>query len=165
MTDTSGGEPAIAEVLAAINGLKVNGPEPVRALREDVFALGNRTQRLIDGLRGDTDQRFGLLMNAIADLRVGLEAHSGAIRDAQDRSSPSHRSACFDRIDMAIRLAQSGADDRLASLGRLAAHRSASAGAGVVCGKFGSAFAAGAIHRSSGRREPAAPGDKAWTPS
>ena len=33
MTDTSGGEPAIAEVLTAINGLRVNGPEPVRALR------------------------------------------------------------------------------------------------------------------------------------
>jgi len=33
MTDASGGEPAIAEVLTAINGLKVNGPEPVRALR------------------------------------------------------------------------------------------------------------------------------------
>jgi hypothetical protein len=52
MTGTSGGEPAIAEVLTAINGLRVNGPEPVRALREDVLALGNRTQRLIDGLRG-----------------------------------------------------------------------------------------------------------------
>ena len=58
MTNTSGGEPAIAEVLTAINGLRVNGPEPVRALREDVLALGNRTQRLIDGLRGDMDQRF-----------------------------------------------------------------------------------------------------------
>ena len=31
MTDTSGGEPAIADVLTAINGLRVNGPEPVRA--------------------------------------------------------------------------------------------------------------------------------------
>ena len=46
MTDTSGGEPAIAEVLTAINGLRVNGPEPVRALREDVVALGNRTHGL-----------------------------------------------------------------------------------------------------------------------
>ena len=106
MTDTSGAEPAIAEVLTALNGLRVNGPEPVRALREDVLALGNRTQRLIDGLRGDMEQRFGLLMDAIADLRADLEAHSGAIRDAQDRS---------------------------------------------------------AIHRPSGRREPAAPGDKAGT--
>jgi hypothetical protein len=52
MTDTSGGEPAIAEVLTAINGPRVNGPEPVRAVRADVLALGNRTQRLIDGLRG-----------------------------------------------------------------------------------------------------------------
>src|SRR5262245_24372465 len=93
MTETSGGEPAIAEVLTAINGLKVNGPEPVRALREDVLALGNRTQRLIDGLRGDMDQRFGLLMDAIVDLRAGLEARSRAIRDAQDRSSPSDRPA------------------------------------------------------------------------
>jgi len=93
MTDASGGEPAIAEVLTAINGLRVNGPEPVPALREDVLALGNRTQRLIDGLRGDMDQRFGLLMDAIADLRAGLEAHSRAIGDAQDRSSPSDRPA------------------------------------------------------------------------
>jgi hypothetical protein len=38
MTDTRGGEPAIAEVLIAINGLRANGPEPVRALREDVLA-------------------------------------------------------------------------------------------------------------------------------
>ena len=53
MTDTSGGEPTITEVLTAINGLRVNGPEPVRALREDILALGNRTQRHIDGLRGD----------------------------------------------------------------------------------------------------------------
>ena len=106
MTDTSGGEPAIADVLTAINGLRVNGPEPVRALREDILALGNRTQRLIDGLRGDMEQRIGLVTDAIADLRADLEAHSGAIRDAQDRS---------------------------------------------------------AIHRSSGRREPAAPGDKART--
>jgi len=82
MTGTSGGEPAIAEVLTAINGLKVNGPEPVRALREDVLALGNRTQRLIDALRGDMDQRLGPLMDAIVDLRAGREAHSGAIRDA-----------------------------------------------------------------------------------
>ena len=82
MTDTSGGEPTIAEVLTAINGLRVNGPEPVRALREDILTLGNRTQRLIDGLRGDTEQRFGLLMDAIVDLRADLEAHSGAIRDA-----------------------------------------------------------------------------------
>ena len=29
MTDTSGREPAIAEVLTAISGLRVNGPEPV----------------------------------------------------------------------------------------------------------------------------------------
>jgi CBS domain-containing protein len=87
MTDTSAGEPAIADVLTAINGLRVNGPEPVRALREHVLALGNRTQRLIDGLRGDMEQRFGLLMDAIADLRAGLEAHSRAIRDAQARSS------------------------------------------------------------------------------
>ena len=78
MTETSGGEPAIAEVLTAINGLKVNGPEPVRALRADVLALGNRTQRLTDALRGDMDQRFGPLMDAIADLRAGPEAHSGA---------------------------------------------------------------------------------------
>ena len=82
MTDTSGGEPAIAEVLTAINGLRVNGPEPVRALREDILALGNRTQRLIDGLRGDMEQRLALLLDAIADLRTGLEAHSGAIREA-----------------------------------------------------------------------------------
>ena len=82
MTGTSGGEPAIAELLTAINGLRVNGPEPVRALREDVLALGHRTQRLIDGLRGDMEQRFGLLMDAIVDLRADLEAHSGAIRDA-----------------------------------------------------------------------------------
>ena len=54
MTDTSGGEPTIAEVLTAINGLRVNGPEPVRALREDILALGNRSQRLIDGLHGRT---------------------------------------------------------------------------------------------------------------
>jgi hypothetical protein len=93
MTDTGGGEPAIAEVLTAINGLRVNGPEPVRAVREDVLALGNRTQRLIDGLRGDMKQRFGLLMDAIAGLRAGPKAHSGAIRDAQDRSSPSDRPA------------------------------------------------------------------------
>jgi hypothetical protein len=77
MTDTSGGEPAIADVLTAING-----PEPVRAVREDILALGNRTQRLIDGLRKDMEQRFALLMDAIADLHTGLEAHSGAIRDA-----------------------------------------------------------------------------------
>src|SRR5260370_12422158 len=83
MTDTSGGGPTIAEVLTAINGLRVNGPEPVRAVREDVLALGNRTQRLIDGLRGDMQQRFGLLMDAIVDLRADLEAHSGAIRDAK----------------------------------------------------------------------------------
>ena len=82
MTDTRGGEPAIAEVLTAINGLRVNGPEPVRALREDVLALGNRTQRLIDGLRRDMERRFALLMDAIVDLRAGLETHSGAIRDA-----------------------------------------------------------------------------------
>jgi hypothetical protein len=82
MTDASGGEPAIADVLTAINSLRVNGPKPVRALREDVLALGNRTQRLIDGLCGDMEQRFALLMDAIADLRAGLEAHSGAIRDA-----------------------------------------------------------------------------------
>jgi CBS domain-containing protein len=87
MTDTSGGEPAVADVLTAINGLRVNGPAPVRALREDVLALGNRTRRLIDGLRGDMEQRFGLLMDAIADLRAGLEPHSRAIRDAQARSS------------------------------------------------------------------------------
>ena len=91
MTDTSGGEPTIADVLTVINGLRVNGPEPVRALRGDVLALGNRTQRLIDGLRGDMEQRFGLLMDAIADLRAHLLAHSGAIRDAQDRSSLPHR--------------------------------------------------------------------------
>ena len=78
MTETSGGEPAIAEVLTAVNGLQVNGPEPVRALRADVLALGNRTQRLIDALRGDMDQRFGPVMDAIADLRAGREAHSGA---------------------------------------------------------------------------------------
>jgi len=82
MTGTSGGEPAIAEVLTAINGLRVNGPEPVRALREDVLALGNRIQRLIDGLPGDMEQRFTLLMDAIVDLRAGLEPHSGAIPDA-----------------------------------------------------------------------------------
>jgi hypothetical protein len=82
MTDTSGGEPAIAEVLTAINGLRVNGREPVRALREDVIALGNRTPRLIDGLRGDLEQRFELLMDAIVDVRTDPEAHSGAIRDA-----------------------------------------------------------------------------------
>ena len=92
MTDTSGGEPTIADVLTAINGLRVNGPEPVRALREDVLALDNRTQRLIDGLREDMEQRFGLLMDAIADLRADLEAHSGAIRDTQDRSA-IHRSS------------------------------------------------------------------------
>jgi hypothetical protein len=80
MTDTSGGEPTIAEVLTAINGLRVNGPEPV--LREDILALGNSTQRLIDGPRGDMEQRFGPLMDAMADLRADLEAHSGAIRDA-----------------------------------------------------------------------------------
>jgi hypothetical protein len=34
------------------------------------------------------ERRFGLLMDAIVDLRAGLEAHSGAIRDAQERSSP-----------------------------------------------------------------------------
>jgi len=78
MTDTSGGEPAIAEVLTAINGLRVNGPEPVRALRADILALGNRTQRLIEGLRGDMERRFEVLMDAIVDLRAGLEAHSGA---------------------------------------------------------------------------------------
>jgi hypothetical protein len=82
MTGTSGGEPAIAELLTAINGLRVNGPEPVRALRQDVLALGNRTQWLIDGLRGDMEQRFGLLTDAIVDLRADLEAHSGAIGDA-----------------------------------------------------------------------------------
>ena len=82
MTETSGGEPTIADVLAAINGLRASGPEPLRALREDVLALGNRTQRLIDGLRGDTEQRLGLLMDAVADLRADLEAHRGAIRDA-----------------------------------------------------------------------------------
>jgi hypothetical protein len=82
MTGTSGGEPAIAELLTAINGLRVNGPEPVRALRQDVLALGNRTQRLIDGLRGDMEQRIGLVMDAIVDLRADLEAHSGAIGDA-----------------------------------------------------------------------------------
>ena len=82
MTDTSGGEPAIAEVLTAINSLRVNGPEPVRALRQDILALGNRTQRLIDGLRGDMEQRFAPLMDAIVDLRTNLEAHSGAIREA-----------------------------------------------------------------------------------
>ena len=87
MTDTSGGEPTIADVLTAVNGLRVNGPEPVRALRKDVLALGNRTQRLIDGLREDIEQRFGLLMDAIADLRADLEAHSRAIHDAQDRSA------------------------------------------------------------------------------
>jgi hypothetical protein len=78
MTDTRGGEPAIADVLTAINGLRVNGPEPVRALRADVLALGNRTQRLIDGLREDMEQRFGLLTDAVADLRADLEAHSGS---------------------------------------------------------------------------------------
>ena len=93
MTDTSGGEPAIADVLTGIDGLRVNGPEPVRAVRADVLALGNRTQRLIDGLRGDMDQRFELLMDAIVDLRADLEAHRRAIRDAQDRSSPSDRPA------------------------------------------------------------------------
>ena len=82
MTDTSGGEPAIADVLTAINGLRVNGPEPVRALREDIRTLGNSTQRLIDGLRKDMEQRSGLLLDAMVDLRTGLEAHSGAIRDA-----------------------------------------------------------------------------------
>ena len=81
MTDTSGGEPTIADVLTAVNDLRVNGPEPVRAVREDILALGNRAQRLIDGLRGDIEQRFGLLMDAIADLRAGPEAHSGTIRD------------------------------------------------------------------------------------
>jgi hypothetical protein len=82
MTDTSGGEPAIAEVLTAINSLRVNGPEPVRALRQDILALGNRTQRLIDRPHRDMEQRFALLMDAIVDLRTRLEAHSGAIRDA-----------------------------------------------------------------------------------
>jgi hypothetical protein len=82
MTDTSGGEPAIADVLTAVNDLRVNGPEPVRAVREDILALGNRTQRLIDGLRGDIEQRFGQLMDAIADLRADPEARSGAMRDA-----------------------------------------------------------------------------------
>jgi hypothetical protein len=82
MTDTSGGEPAVADVLTAINGLRVNGPELVRALREDILARGNRAQRLIDGLRRDMEQRFALLMDAIADLRAGFEAHRGAIRDA-----------------------------------------------------------------------------------
>jgi hypothetical protein len=82
MTETSGREPAIADVLTAIDGLRVNGPEPLRAVREDILALGNRTQRLIDGLRGDMEQRFGQLMDAIADLRANPEAHSGAIRDA-----------------------------------------------------------------------------------
>jgi hypothetical protein len=80
MTDTSGGEPTIAEVLIAINGLRVKGPEPVRALREDILALGNRTRWLIDRPRGDMEQRFAL--DAIVDLRADLEAHSGAIRDA-----------------------------------------------------------------------------------
>jgi len=82
MTDTSGGEPAIAEVLTAINSLRVNGPEPVRALRQDILALGNRTQQLIDRPHRDMEQRFALLMDAIVDLRTRLEAHSGAIRDA-----------------------------------------------------------------------------------
>ena len=91
MTDTSGGQPAITEVLTAINGLRVKGPEPVRALREDVLALGNRTQRLIDGLRGDMDQRFGLPMDAIVDLRAGhtrgpAEALSDADRNTTVRS-------------------------------------------------------------------------------
>jgi len=54
MTDTSGGEPAIAEVLTAINGLKVNDPEPMRALRADVLALGNRTQRPAAAAAGST---------------------------------------------------------------------------------------------------------------
>jgi hypothetical protein len=81
MTDTSGGEPAIADVLTAINGPRVNGPEPARALRADILALGNRTQRLTDGLHGDMEQRSALLMDTIVDLRAGLEAHSGAIRD------------------------------------------------------------------------------------
>ena len=88
MTDTSGGEPAIADVLTAINGLRVDGPEPVRALREDVLALGDRTQRLIDGLRGDMEQRFGLLMDAVADLRADLEAHSGAQENAVSGAVP-----------------------------------------------------------------------------
>jgi CBS domain-containing protein len=96
MTDTSAGEPAIADVLTAINGLRVNGPEPVRALREDVLALGNRTQRLIDGLRGDMEQRFGLLMDAIADLRAGLEPHSGAApRSAPAGPGPGWRTDCI----------------------------------------------------------------------
>ena len=74
MTDTSGGEPAIADVLTGIDGLRVNGPEPVRAVRADVLALGTRPQRLIDALRGDMERRPGLLMDAIAGLRAGLEA-------------------------------------------------------------------------------------------
>ena len=74
MTGTSGGEPAIAGVLTALNALRVNGPEPVRALRADVLALGNRTQRLTDGLRGDTGQRTGLVTDAIAGLRAGLKS-------------------------------------------------------------------------------------------
>lgn len=82
MTDTSGREPAIADVLTAIDGLRVKGPEPVRAVREDILALGNRTQQLIDGLRRDMEQRFGQLMDAIADLRADPEPHSGAIRKA-----------------------------------------------------------------------------------
>ena len=82
MTDASGTEPTIADVLTAINGLRVNGPEPVRALREDIRALGNRLQRLIDGLHGDMEQRYALLMDAIIDLRTHFEAHSGTIRDA-----------------------------------------------------------------------------------
>jgi hypothetical protein len=32
------------------------------------------------------ERRFGLLTDAIVDLSAALEAHSGAIRDAQDRS-------------------------------------------------------------------------------
>ena len=60
-------------------------------------------------------------------------------------------------------MAQIGAHDWTASLATLAAHRSARADAGVVCGKFRSAFSGGAIPRSIGRRETRGPGDKAWT--
>ena len=88
MTDTSGGKPAIADVLTAINGLRVNGPEPVRALRADVLALGNRTQRLIDGLRGDMDQRFGSLMDAVVDLRAGYtRGPAEALADADHNTT------------------------------------------------------------------------------
>lgn len=53
-------EPTIADVLSAINGLRV-------AYREDLFAQVNLINRRLDRLQGDMEQRFGQLMDAIAD--------------------------------------------------------------------------------------------------